>query len=476
MTMADENEMRDDVHYRAALLTDLPGLPSDFTPSDDRQGMIHHAESDLRETKFCAPVGRGGLGKELSMRLSHAAVGVAPSLQEPTTTTPPTAARRTPSLAFREGEAETVRKVLDKVDATSSKRMREGFNERNFTAGVLNSFFIFFCLGRFPEHFWILYFVETVIFIPTKFVSMVKAKPLCEALYYLDLCWFLNFAGMLALFAFPFTFLFDIDIPEEWRREVYLAAVGAACGPLLGATLVLPFVAFLFHDSRTMTGLFIHLLPPILTYCFLWHADEIREAWPNVFHLDYLSNIKFFPDSGPFFLPGTGLGTVAGNGMALYFGWFVPYTVWMLAVGLDLPRTTRRSRQRDGTPRPPRYDTVFHSTVRGGLCILIGKACWGRPKSISIQQMENNDFELRDFAVYMMAHATAAVSSIYILAYPCFTSKNAHLCIIAGLIILCVHRGSKRYTYYSTAMYGRLIRTNFEDLIAEDLAEESKTK
>ena len=472
MTMDDDNEMRDDVHFRASLLTDFPGLPSDFTPSDDRQGMFHHKKSDINEAKFSAPVGRGGLGKELSVKLSHATIGMTPKLDKAAIAAPTPTDRRTPSLAFHEGEAETVRKVLNEVDATSSKRMREGFNEKNFTAGVLNSFFIFFCFGRFPEHFWLLYFAETVVFIPMKFVTMIKAKPLSEALYYLDLCWCLNFAGMLALLTFPLTLCLDIDIPEEWRKEAYLAAVGAACGPLLGATAVLPFVSFLFHDKRTMTGVFIHLLPPIVAYCFLWHADEIKEAWPNVFHLDYLSDVQFFPDSGPFFLPGTGIGTIAGNGVALYFCWFVTYTIWMLAVGLDLPRKKRRSKQRDGTPRPARYDTVFHSTVRGGLCILIGKVCWGRPKAVSIQQMKENDFEARDFAVYMMAHATAAVASIYFLAYPCFLSKNAHLCIIACLVYLCVYRGSKRYTYYSTAMYGRMIRKNFGDYLEED----SKTK
>lgn len=165
---------------------------------------------------------------------------------------------------------------------------------------------------------------------------------------------------------------------------------------------------------------------------------------------------------------GRGLGSVAGNGIALYFLWFIPYVIWMVTIGLDLPRTNRRRKKRDGTPYPSKYDTVFHSTVRGGLAILIGKVCWGRPREVSIKQMEENDFELRDFLMYMLAHMVAAVLSIYVIAYPCFISKEAHLCIIAGLVFLCTHRGSKRYTYYSTSMYGRMIRKNFDDLMATD--------
>lgn len=449
--------MTDACHMRAALLTagDLPGLPADLLPSDDRAGMLNHSESMANEAKDVAR----GLGREFSVRLSHPVVS-APFAD--------TNARR-PSVAFRQGEVEILSKILDEVDTTASKRMKEGFNETSFTLGVLNSFFIFFCFGRYPEHFWLVYLIETMIFVPSKFVSMYKARPLCQIFYYFDLCWFLNFVAMAALVLFPIAHCLDvISISTELRKYIYLAAVGAGCGPLLGATAVLPFVAFLFHDYRTMTGLFIHLLPPMVIYTLLWNHEDIQEAWPNVFDLSYIENTEFFPQSGPIFLPGTGLGSVAGNGIALYFLWFVPYVMWMVSVGLDLPRASRRRKKRDGTSYPAMYDTVFHSTVRGGLAILIGKVCWGRPREVSIKQMENNDFELRDFLVYMLAHMLAAVSSIFVLAYPCFFSKQAHLCIIAGLIFLCTHRGSKRYTYYSTAMYGRMIRKNFDNLMAEN--------
>ena len=452
----DEMVMGDDVHMRAALLTgDIPGLPADCLPSDDHAGMLKHSDSTANEAKDVAR----GLGRELSVRLSHTVVPA------------PNADTRRPSVAFRQGEVEVLTKILDEVDRTAAKRMKEGFNELSFTLGVLNSFFIFFVFGHSPQHFWLLYLIETMIFVPSKFASMLKALPLCEIFYYFDLCWFLNFVAMSALLLFPVACVSDaISISTDLRRHIYLAALGAGCGPLLGATAVLPFVSFLFHDYRTMTGLFIHLLPPMVIYTLRWHWAEMHEAWPNLFDLSYIEDdqVKFFPENGPFFLPGTGLGSVAGNGIALYFLWFIPYVIWMVTIGLDLPRTNRRRKKRDGTPYPPKYDTVFHSTVRGGLAILIGKVCWGRPRKISIKQMEENDFELRDFLMYMLAHMVAAVLSIYVLAYPCFKSKEAHLCIIAGLVFLCTHRGSKRYTYYSTSMYGRMIRKNFDDLMTAD--------
>jgi len=473
----DDYELTDSMHVRAGLMTDIPGLrgAASLTPADDREGMLHRQDSAEREARY---------GRELA----HSVVRIARKLREAAGkgeakldddgTRKSHATTTRPSVAFRRGEVETVAKVLEEVDKTAAKRMREGFNEKNFAAGVLNSFFVAYAFGKWPEHFWILYLVETAVLVPVKFLHMVRAKPLNEALYYLDLCWMLNFVGMVALACFALVDRFDLPDPTtpEIRKHVYLAAAGAACGPLLGATALLPFVAFLFHDVRTMTGLFIHILPPMVAYTFMWHGDEIHDAWPRVFKLNYLDDVRFFPEGGPLFLPFTGLGTVAGNAIALYFCWFVPYVIWMVAVGMDLPRSERRRLGRDGRPLPPVYDTVFHCTVRGGLAIMLGQVCWKRQKALSVKQMEANDFELRDFLVYMLFHAVMAVLSVYVLAYPCFVSKAVHLCLLTVLTVICVYRGSKRYTYYSTSMYGRLIRKNFENLMAMEMEETSKTK
>mmetsp|Transcript_46693 Transcript_46693/g.141464 ORF Transcript_46693/g.141464 Transcript_46693/m.141464 type:complete len:219 (-) Transcript_46693:152-808(-) len=212
--------------------------------------------------------------------------------------------------------------------------------------------------------------------------------------------------------------------------------------------------------------------PPMSMYTLIWHADALREAWPAIFHLDYISDISFFPESGYLFLPFTNLGSVASNSIALYFSWFIFYSVWQVSIGMDLPRKFRRTKLNDGSPAPTKYDTVFHSTVRGGLCVVMGKIVWGRPKSVSLKQMEDNDFELRDLALYMGAHALASVLSIYVSAYACFSSKAVHLSLISFLLVITVHRGAKRYTYYSTMMYGRMIRKQF----AEQMSLSAKSK
>jgi len=545
-------EFTDSMHVRAGMLADLPQSIGWFNlsahnlgPSDDHEGMLRHKHSIEMETRLnsslytqeeqnaarrlsssviavggddkkkatsggittigASAAGGGGMPKTPprlprgSLRSSVSPLrGSQMSTSSPSVTrTPPSAAAAaafgtSQGAAYVTGEADIISKVLEQVDLTATRRMREGFNERNFSLGVLNTLLVCFVFAKYPQHFWLLYFVETLALVPTKFYYMYKAKPLNEALYYLDYCWFLNFCGVFLLGAFLAVqflqprreWLIDVfgfdetwtqfDIPIEYRRNAYLAAMGAACGPLLGATVVLPFVALLFHDVRTMTNLFIHILPPMVAYTFLWHTDDIKLSWPDVFRLVYRDDIQFFSDRSQggilqWIFPGTALETVAGNTLALYFCWFVPYCIWMVTIGMDLPRTDRHSvDKKTGLPLKPKYDTVFHSTVRGGLCILIGKIFWGRPKSDSIRQMEKNDYELRDLCVYMLGHAVMFILSIYALAYPCFTWKQAHAAMLLALLVVCVYRGSKRYTYYSTAMYGRQIRKNFEDLLAMD--------
>ena len=129
----------------------------------------------------------------------------------------------------------------------------------------------------------------------------------------------------------------------------------------------------------------------------------------------------------------------------------------MLLFGIDLPKKYNP----DGSAAFPKYDTVFHSTMRGGTCAVIGKVFRGRSKKDSLKQCEDNCFDLVDFFIYMAFHMIAALSAIFILGYPCFISENFHFCLICFVATLAVARGSKRYTYYTTKMYARQIRKSF---------------
>jgi len=356
-------------------------------------------------------------------------------------------------------ESKIIRNVVTAIDDIEEKQRRKGFRESKFTFGVLNSLLVAYVFGAFPEHFWLVYLMECSYLIPAKFMKMLQAKPLCEAFYYLDFCWMMNFLGLLSVFFLIMNGREEGEFTtQELRRNLYMATFGIACGPLTGATAILPFVAFLFHDLNTMTNLVIHMMPPMLLYTLQWHTDSIRKAYGSIFDLSYLADVNFFPTGNNalwwwFLYPPLGKGSIAGNAVIVYIAWFIPYTSWMLLFGLELPR------QRKG--KNPKFDTVFHSLWRAGPCELFGTLVWKRERNLSLQQMRTDDYELRDFMLYMTMHAVCAVTSIPVLARLASLGPSAHGAILLVLLVICVHRGSVRYTYYVTEMYGDGIRKQF---------------
>ena len=210
---------------------------------------------------------------------------------------------------YKKGEVDTIRRVLDEIDLISVKRTSEGLNEFNFSVGVFNCLFIAYMFGKHPEHLWLIYLVQGSFFLPRKFYNMCRAKPLNQALYYFDFCWCMNFTGIFFIGALVFIGVVAHNegiVSNVAREAFYNALLGVSCGTLIGANIVLPFVACLFHDVNTMTGLFIHLMPPMVMYTFMWHSKDIIAAWPDVFQLTYMEEIHYFPkNSGPFFVPGT---------------------------------------------------------------------------------------------------------------------------------------------------------------------------
>lgn len=357
-------------------------------------------------------------------------------------------------IHFKRGETETIKKVLKEIEMIALKRTSEGFSEFNFACGVLNCFLISYMFGAYPQHLWILYLVECTLLIPRKFYSMWNAKPLNQALYYLDFCWCMNFCALMYLIGMVLSDVTGFDVKDSTREIVFKAASGVACGVLLSANIALPFVACLFHDVNTMTGLFIHLMPPMVMYASIWHTDAIIEAWPGVFNFSYMDEIRYFG----------GVSSVAGCATALYFMWWIFYISFMLLVGINLPKKFNSN----GQDAKPKWDTVYHSTMRQGVCVAIGTYIRGRPTADSLKQMEENNFDLVDFGIYMIAHMTCSLGVIYTVGYLCFSNKYFHLSMIGASSALAVIRGAKRYTYYSTKMYSRTLRKQFANIIDDD--------
>ena len=109
------------------------------------------------------------------------------------------------------------------------------------------------------------------------------------------------------------------------------------------------------------------------------------------------------------------------------------------------------------------YDTVFHSTMRKGTCILLGTLFWNRPVEKSKRQMETNNFDRRDLYLYLFVHFLAVFLATAVLAYLCYKSKQVHGFLLIALGLLTIWRGAKRYHYYSTELYVKIIKRMAEE-------------
>ena len=180
----------------------------------------------------------------------------------------------------RRAEIRLIHSTLEEVEKVAQKRIGDGLNEVNFTVGVANTMLVVWVFGVCPQHFWLLYLVEGCYLLPARLYSNSRTKPLSSVLFFLDFCWQMNLMVLVILLIFVVDSLVGISGSEMAHKQLFLAAVGIACGPLLGVNIALPFICLLFHDVNTLAGFFIHMFPPLVMYTLIWNADNVRQAWP----------------------------------------------------------------------------------------------------------------------------------------------------------------------------------------------------
>jgi hypothetical protein len=362
----------------------------------------------------------------------------------------------------------TVRKVLASLEEAAQQRVKDGLNRFNFAFGVFNSHFIVYMFSVYPQHFWILYLVEVGFFLVYRLWKLSKKKPLNQVLHYLDFCWVTNMVtfSLFCIVLFlggPTAEMFT----DAFRQEFFYLAFGISCGPLMGALLVTP-IPLVFHSNEIMSTLLIHFLPPMQMYILRWNSSVMREVWPFFYYPDF-EFMNFWPKQ-------SFTNNVFGNSIIFYFSWAVPYSIFQLLIGLDLPRTHRKSTFKNGAPKPPKYDTVYHFNMRNGQAIWQGKLFWKRSKEESQRMIDTNEFPLKDYFAYLLLHFIGVAASIIILAYACSFSKYVHGALMTALFIMVIWRGANRYVYYSTEMYAALVKKKYagslrdlEDLSPEQL-------
>lgn len=317
-----------------------------------------------------------------------------------------------------------------------------------------------YMFGAHPEHFWILYIIESLYFFPFRMYIDWKTKPLRTIFYEFEYCWIVNFVMffLFVLLAFAKRFSFHSGVNDA----ICMMLFGTACGPLLAATMVLP-LPLLFHSVDIMSSIFIHFFPPALMYIHRWRNEDLVEAWDFLLDIRFNLQMKSFWPIHSFSDATLSLFNIM---MCQYFTWFVLYCIWQITIGIDMPR---KHRQRSNAPAV--YDTSFHANMRDGMCMAYGTYIWKRPGAESQRMIDENDFELKDFAIYMILHFIGVLMSLICLAWPCMYSQTFHAVLLLVAMLIVIIKGAIFYNNIITEVYADIVRESVETEIRKVVRE-----
>ena len=135
------------------------------------------------------------------------------------------------------------------------------------TVGVLNIILACLLAVRFPEYYWVMYFLQTVILIPLRLVRFRRNK--AELLLF-DWCYMVTHASNICAILALLRVMFGLQTPlVEYNSVLIRAGFAMAMGPLAWSVFLFRN-SLVFHDLDHSTSVFLHLSPNILMWCLRW--------------------------------------------------------------------------------------------------------------------------------------------------------------------------------------------------------------
>jgi len=210
-----------------------------------------------------------------------------------------------------------VAKALDVVGGHKRRLLEEGMGKVTFFLGVMNVGLTAFILGHLPAVFWVWQTVKTALLTAVLARRRWRTR---TSLYWLDFCWVCNkvfvATGLLALAG---------ALPRVTQHRTLMRALFAIANGPLAWSVALTSNALVFHSIDHVGALFIHLSPPLMSWTFRWHGDEVNRAWPGRFQLDVAGDGS------------RSFGDLYAPAAAAYGAWWVVYTAWLCVWGVRMP-------------------------------------------------------------------------------------------------------------------------------------------
>jgi hypothetical protein len=306
--------------------------------------------------------------------------------------------------------------------------------------GTTNAIFVAWTFSAYPEHMWLIFFVEALVLFALRARNVIAPKQMpipggppqlmIRLFYMLEFCYYANYVGLVVAVVLPFH--------EAWftatvAKSLFAAGFGVS-GSLLVATAAFGN-QLLFHDVDNTVSMLIHFFPALVFYTLRWHYERLEAAWPSLFY------------RGPF--DDIALWDIFGYAVGFYMTWFVPYLIWMLCGGRRLPQNkTFDTCLRLNPESNISHDTVFHFNMRDTAAISLGGLV---KKARRYTQAEweakgaEHDFNKGDIFAYMFLHACANVCGP-VFSLILYTDRWIGGSAIAVVLILAIKNGSGRYS------------------------------
>mmetsp|Transcript_115939 Transcript_115939/g.310793 ORF Transcript_115939/g.310793 Transcript_115939/m.310793 type:complete len:142 (-) Transcript_115939:35-460(-) len=102
------------------------------------------------------------------------------------------------------------------------------------------------------------------------------------------------------------------------------------------------------------------------------------------------------------------------------------------------------------------YDTMFHYNMRNHMGALIYERFRGVDQEEHRKLAKSNHFQRTDALIYVACHSCLSFVAM-LTTLPSFFYSSFHLLVTLIVTMLVVYNGAKRYTYYTTKLYCKLM-------------------
>jgi len=193
----------------------------------------------------------------------------------------------------------------------------EGMSQTTFFFGVVNVAAISMVLVAHPEHFWLLYGVESLVLIPIWLRVVHTVYKGWRFIF--DFCWVVN-----SCFAIYALMLFCQLVPQSWTTSAFIVFYSVSLGPLAWACLVL-HNGLVFHSAEKTASLFIHFMPTVVSWTIVTYPDLVAAQWPGR-----------FPEAAE--IKEISCWQLFSYGMGIYLLWLAIHGIWLVVFGVDCPK------------------------------------------------------------------------------------------------------------------------------------------